>query len=176
MSAKLENESVTFRISGDILLAMRQMSQERGVSLNTLVNNVLKSYVDWESNAVKAGFGVFQREVVREAIGSLDENTLRKIAANTASTYKDMLLLMKGSSDLESFICIVKERAKRAGFNLREFEEAEGTKIILQHDMGANWSTYYKLYHEKVINSIGHPVKIETTDNSLIMLIPKTRK
>jgi hypothetical protein len=123
----------------------------------------------------KGGFGVFQREVVKEAINSLDEDTLKKIAANTADTYKDMLLLMKGSSDLDSFIYMVKERAKRAGFNLREFEEEEGKKIVLQHDMGANWSTYCKIYHEKVINSIGHPVKIETTDNSLIIWVPKAK-
>jgi hypothetical protein len=176
VSSKLENESITFRISGDILLALRQLSQEEGMSLNTLVNNVLRSYIDWESIAVKAGFGVFQKEVVRQAINALDEPTLTSIAANTADAYKDMLLLMKGSLDLDSFISIVKDRSKRAGFNLREFEEPEGKKIILQHDMGANWSIYSKAYHERVINSIGHPVKIDATDSSIVMFIPKEKQ
>jgi DNA-binding transcriptional regulator YhcF (GntR family) len=90
MSSKLENESVTFRIAGDILLAMRQLSQENGVSINTLVNNVLRSYVDWESIAVKAGFGVFQKQVVKEAISALDQQTLGEIALSTADSYKDI--------------------------------------------------------------------------------------
>ncbi len=175
MTSKLENESITFRISGDILLALRQLSEEGGMSLNTVVNNVLRSYIDWESIAVKAGFGVFQKDVVKEAITCLDEPTLVRIAANNASEYKDMLLVMKGSHDLDSFIITMKDRSKRAGFNIREFEEPRGKKIIIQHDMGANWSVYSKAYYERVINSIGYPVKIETTDNSIVMLISKEK-
>jgi hypothetical protein len=175
MSAKLENESITFRVSGDILLALRQLSQEGGMSLNTLVNNVLRSYVDWESIAVKAGFGVFQKEVVREAIDALDEPALDRIATKTADAYKDMLLLMKGSLDLDSFISVVKDGSKRAGFNFREFEEPEGKKIVLQHDMGANWSIYSKAYYERVINSIGYPLKVEATDSSIVIFIPNEK-
>jgi hypothetical protein len=176
MTTKLENESITFRISGDILLALRQLTEEGGMSLNTLVNNVLRSYIDWESIAVKAGFGVFQKDVIREAISCLDESTLAKIAANNASAYKDMLLVMKGSHDLDSFIITMKDRSKRAGFNIREFEEPGGKKIIVQHDMGANWSIYSKAYYERVINSIGYPAKIETTDNSIVIFIPKEKQ
>jgi hypothetical protein len=176
VSGKLENESITFRVSGDILLALRQLSHEEGMSLNTLVNNVLRSYIDWESIAVKAGFGVFQKEIVREAIDALDEAALNKIAANTADAYKDMLLLMKGSLDLDSFLSVVKDRSKRTGFTFREFEEPEGKKIVLQHDMGAKWSIYSKAYHERVINSIGYPAKIEATDSSIVIFVPNEKQ
>jgi hypothetical protein len=78
---------------------------------------------------------------------------------------------MKGSLDLDSFASVLKERSKRAGFTLREFEDNGVKKIILQHDMGLNWSIYSKIFYEKILNSLGYSGKIDVSENSLVIQI-----
>ena len=56
------NESVTFRIDSRKLETLRADAEENQVSLNTLVNQVLTNYIEWDMVAAKAGYAVFQNE------------------------------------------------------------------------------------------------------------------
>lgn len=79
----------------------------------------MRSYVDWERFALRAGFAVFQKELVKEMINPLDEKSLNRIASKTGDAYADSLLLTKEEAEINSFINILRERAKRAGFAYR---------------------------------------------------------
>lgn len=165
------NESITFRINSNYLSELRRLADEDKISLNTLVNQILKSYVDWESVAVKAGFAVFQREVVKELFNAVDQNTLQQIAMRTADKSKDTLLLMKGATNLDAALSLLNNRSKKAGFSYREFDEPDGQRIVVQHDMGINYSTFFKTHNERMFNNAGYSVKIDTTDSSTIIKI-----
>lgn len=47
--------TMTFRIDESILNVLKEESERKDISLNTLVNHVLKQYVDWDMYAAKAG-------------------------------------------------------------------------------------------------------------------------
>ena len=48
-----------------------------------------------ERFALRAGFAVFQKELVKEMINPLDEKSLNRIVSKTGDAYADSLLLMK---------------------------------------------------------------------------------
>lgn len=155
-----------------MLNTLKKLADEEGVSTNTFVNIILRSFIDWERHALGAGFAVFQKELVKEMVNSLDEESLERIAAKTADKYAESLLLMKGNADMNSFIEILRERANRAGFAYREFEDEREKRIIIHHDMGYKWSSYLKAHTERVINKIGHPAKFTKTENALVIRLP----
>ena len=154
---------------------LKKLADEEGVSTNTLVNIILRNYIEWDRFALGAGFAVFQKEMVKAMVGLLDEESLNRIASKTADAYLESLPLMKGNDKFDSFMGMLKERSKRAGFAYREFVDSAEKRIVIYHDMGYKWSTYLKAHNEHVINKLGYPVQFTITENSLILKLPVER-
>lgn len=163
------NESITFRLDANELKALRKHAADKKISLNTLVNQILSDFVEWDMNAASAGYAVISKEVIKRVFDELDEETLERIAKKAAEYSKDILLLMKGKMDVEGGEFLIKNRAKRSGFVFKEFEEGKVRRLVLQHDMGRKYSVFYKAYHEEMIKKAGYSGRITITDNTLIM-------
>lgn len=165
------NESITFRIDSQKLKVLRESADESQVSLNTLVNQILTSYIEWDMVAVRAGYAVMQKDILKEMFATTDDETLRKIATKSADASKDIMLVMTGNVSLDAFFSILRNRAKRSGFTYREYEEGKTKKFIVQHEMGRNWSVFFKAHFERVINNAGYKTRIEYTDNTIIISV-----
>jgi hypothetical protein len=168
------SESVTFRLDSEKLQKLRGESQENQISLNTLVNQVIASFVDWDMVVSKAGWELLPKDILKELFGAIDEETLKKIASKTADTSKDARLMLTGVDDIESFYATMRYRIKKSGFVLREYDDPDGSKrIVVQHEMGLNWSMFFKEYNERILNSFGYKADIEISINSVMMKISK---
>lgn len=165
------NESVTFRIDSRKLETLRADAEENQISLNTLVNQVLTNYIEWDMVAAKAGYAVFQKDALKELFNATNEETLKRIASQSASSSKDMLLLMMGDYSLDVYLSLVKNRARKSGFILREYRDEKARKIVIQHDMGRHWSMFFKEQTEKIIHAMGYKAKVDYTDNTLVLNI-----
>lgn len=171
---KNEKLSVTFRIDDGNVESLRKLAEDERITLNTLVNQILTSYLEWEFIAAKAGFAPMQKSVLKDLFDKLSDEDLKEIAIRAADSLKDTLLVMCGKVDLDAVISLTKNRIKRSGFVLREFDGEESPrnrKLVMQHDVGHNWSVFSRTYIERLINNVGYPTKIESTDNSLTIEI-----
>jgi hypothetical protein len=167
------NSSITFRLKNQTIGALKKQSEEEGISLNNLVTKVLDSYLEWECVAPKVGFIPMQKFVLRKLFDSLSEESIKDIAIAAADIFKDEVLMMRGKVDLDAILSLTKGRVKRSGFGLSIFDDtlAHSKKIIIQHEMGHNWSIFATAYHQRLINNIGYSVKTEGTDNSITIEI-----
>lgn len=166
-----DNESVTFRINSSTLSTLRKKAEDTKISLNTFVNQILSNYVEWEMTAAQAGFATVHKQALREVFDALDSDKIREIALRTAIGLEETIMLMYGKFDSDTLITLLKLRAKRSGFRVREYEENGQNKIVLQHDMGRKWSEFFQIQNQALINKAGSGVQIEVTDNSIVMLI-----
>ncbi len=166
-----DNESVTFRINSNTLSTLRKKAEDTKISLNTLVNQILSNYVEWEMTAAQAGFATVHKQALREVFDALDSDKLKEVALRTAIGLEETIMLMYGKFDSDTLIKLLKLRANRSGFHIREYEENGENKIVLQHDMGRKWSEFFQIQNQALINKTGSGVKIEVTDNSIVMLI-----
>ena len=171
VSKSSPNESITFRIDSQKLKTLRECAEENQVSLNTLVNQILTGYIEWDMVAVKAGYATIQKDILREMFDAVDDETLKDVALKTADSSKDIMLIMTGQVSLDAFFSMLRNRAKRSGFTFREYEEKGIRKFILQHEMGRHWSMFFKIHCERIINNTGHKANGEYTDNTLIISV-----
>jgi hypothetical protein len=138
------------------------------------MNQIISSFVDWEMVVSKAGWVLLPKDIAKELFDTLDEETLRRIAAKTALTSKDSRLMLTGTDTIESYFETLRYRVKRSGFVLREYDEQDGSKkFVVQHEMGLNWSVFFKEYHERIINGFGYTAEIETSVNSIMVTVRK---
>jgi hypothetical protein len=167
------NVSITFRIDSKEVDQLRIIAAEKGMSLNLLVSQILSSYLQWESIAPKAGLAVLQKEVIEVFINRMSDEELKETAIKAADSFLDTLLLMTGKKDIDSVLFVIRSKFKRSGFTVRSFDEPDGKKIIVQHDMGNKVSSFFKVYIERLINNAGKPAKIDVTGNILVVKIPE---
>jgi len=131
-----KNISATFRLPAKEYKILKKFADSEKISLNTLVNHIISKFLEWDIAATKAGWTVVHRNTMREILQCIDENKLKEIAEHSAEYMKDVTLLMSGSTNLESCLEMLRNRAKNSGFVVMESEHENDKKIIFQHDMG----------------------------------------
>src|SRR4051812_34177446 len=70
----VESGTITFRIEKSMLEDLRQESEQTGISVNSLVNQIIKSYIQWNNPAKKAGIGHFSKIFHAKMINSFSED------------------------------------------------------------------------------------------------------
>ena len=87
-SAKHATVTMTFRIAENIMDVLRLESEKREISINTLVNQILKRYTEWDMYEPKLGMIPIARPLVSALFERLDKEDItdiaRKVGKNVA--------------------------------------------------------------------------------------------
>jgi hypothetical protein len=161
----------SFRINNVNLDKLKTQAKNNGVSLNTLVNEIFSDFLQWDITATKAGWVVVLSEVLKCFMNELDDETLYNIAIRTADSTKDVRLMMTGDDTIDGFLSILRNRLRKSGIIYVESSESKMIKFVIHHNMGKKWSYFYKIQHERMLQSLGQSAELEFTDNSLIIRI-----
>ena len=77
---KQTTEGITFRIPSSSVNQLREESKKKQVSLNTLVNQILKEHLDWHIYAAQAGFFHIPRSTMSKILDKLTEEEISELA------------------------------------------------------------------------------------------------
>ena len=141
---KSKNESITFRIYSESVTRLRKDANDEDISVNTLVNQILRNHIEWHCVASKAGFISVRRGFVKAMIDKLSEEEVKMLAREIATTSnRDFLMILRNKVSLESAIDFVESWLRTSGFVYRRESNTSGKySFVIQHDMGRKWSLY----------------------------------
>ena len=155
-----KSRSITFRLDSKVIDELQTEANNREVSLNVLVNQVLKRYAEWDRYENKIGMMPVPRMILSNLIdktisiakssGIKDVDLYRdqiiKQAAELAFTLmKDSVLFMKKQYNLWVVLSVLEEYMKVSG--IKADHKLEGSRkhvFIIQHELGENWSLFTK--------------------------------
>ena len=164
-----KNTSVTFRFTTNEYNILKKIAKNEKLSLSTFVNHIISRFLEWDMIVQKAGWSVFHKNTMKEILQCIDDEKIKEIAEHMAEYLKDITLLMYGTTDLESCLQMLRNKTLNSGFVIMEYEHENKKRIVFQHDMGRKWSSFFKIHYEKMLNDLGHPVKCEITNNTLVL-------
>ncbi len=117
----------------------------------------------------------------------LSDTQLEEVAIKTANEFRDLAIQMYGKIDSGIILSLTEERARRSGFIFKVFgddtsrkidkgdkENGDGSggsdsscfkTIFVEHNMGRQWSIFFKIHMESLLNNLGYFFKSECTDN-----------
>lgn len=142
-----------------------------------MVNQIIKEYLNWHSNAAKAGFVAVRRRFVTKVMSNLSEQEIILLAEYVAkSANKDTMLLMKNEYTVKSALEFIESWIKISGYSYRHQETNNGqnkNSYVIQHDMGMRWSIYLASLYQFLFDELGLKKKIEfdKTENTLAFTI-----
>ena len=180
-----KSRSITFRLDSKIIDELQAEADNREVSLNVLVNQVLKRYSEWDRYENKIGMMPVPKVILsslidkaiaiatRSGIKDIDHyrDEIIKHAAELAfSLMKDSVLFMKKQYNLWVVLSVLEEYMKVSG--IKADHNIEGSRkhvFIIQHELGENWSLLTKellaLIFEKLANV---KAEINVTSNTTV--------
>lgn len=140
---KRDTESITFRLQSPVLQKLRQEAEQKDISINILVAQILKQHGDWHSNASKAGFIAARRTLLIKLMDKISEKDIASISEELArKETKDFVLLLRNEYSLESALKAIESWIRISGFAFRHENADTIHSYILQHDMGKKMSLY----------------------------------
>jgi hypothetical protein len=155
-----KTRSVTFRIDASVIDELQAEADNREISLNVLVNQVLKRYSEWDrfenkigmmpvpkvilSSLIDRAISVAKRSGIKEVDRYRDE-IIKQAAQLAFGLMKDSVLFMKRQYNLWVVLSVLEEYMKVSG--IKADHKLEGSRkhvFIIQHELGENWSLFTK--------------------------------
>ncbi|HEX2168683.1 MAG TPA: hypothetical protein VHF65_00140 [Nitrososphaera sp.] len=152
-----KTRTVTFRVDSRIIDGLQREADNNGVSLNILVNQLLKRYNDWGKYESKLNMIPVPKvmlssvldmlvEIVREIDTKRTEEYRNKIVRHAAEiafdAMKDAVLLMKNQYNLWDVLEVLRQYMKASGIKADHRIAGRNNIFVIQHEMGENLSLF----------------------------------
>ncbi len=149
----------TFRIKQEWDDVLEEEAERQGISVNVLVNKILRRYALFTRWADSAGFQSFSQQMFQRILEELSEDSLASLGAKLgASDVTDILNMMGRPLNNESFIELIEEYFGGSDFCrwFNCFHHVQGNQHVfhLQHNLGRKWSIYLEKYLLSALSSI----------------------
>jgi hypothetical protein len=164
--------TMTFRVYENLISKLKEEAEDREISLNILVNQIFRRYVEWDSYEPKVGMIPIAKPLVIQLFENISEDKIIEIATNVGkSVVKEIALFMKHRIDIDSFLEWFETRMKTASVEFSHHRlDDNGNKThsyIVKHDLGKNWSVFHKTIfesiHEEMLNKPLKNVSVSAT-------------
>jgi hypothetical protein len=160
----------------DQLTQLRQEAKEKRISLNTLAYQIFDTYVNYASNAAKAGMIPISKEVIVELLEGYNDEQLEVIAERVQKKIsKEAALLLRGEYSFEALVDTYEYWLQIGGFPYTHFIEGNNNKrhtFVARFDMGRKFSAFQaellKAYFEPFVTK---GIESTITDNSVAITV-----
>lgn len=152
---KKKTSTITFRIDEDNSKKLRNIAEDKNVSLNTLANQILGNYVQLEQYMEKFGVLMMSHDAFSSIIDVLDEKQLIQLASGIGSKEPKEFILFKWK-DMNSEIVsdFIKMYFEHCGYGTCDLEKTESSiAISIHHQLGKKGTIFLKTFLESLIRS-----------------------
>jgi len=145
LSLSKKTSTITFRLDDDVLSKLRNESNKRQVSTNTLANQALRRFLEWDIYEPVSGFVMINKPVFIEVFGKMKQDEVISIASKIGKNeVRDIALFMRGKMDLLSFLLWFETRMINSSVQVSHTKDNGFHTYVMKHDIGKNWSIYHK--------------------------------
>ena len=179
-----KSRSITFRLDSHIVDELQRDANQNEISLNVLVNQILRMYVEWGRYEHKLGMMPvpqnFFSSLIQETIRLAESNEipldpykekLIKYSAEVAFyNIKESVILMRKKFDLWSVLSVLQEYMKVSGITAdHRIEGGKKHIFVIQHELGEYWSLFAKELLNLIFYNLANVrAEIQITEKSII--------
>jgi hypothetical protein len=183
----LKTRSITFRLDPGVVDSLQREADHKEISLNVLVNHILRRYVKWDTFEPKIGMMPVPKIILstcfnkamlvanevgmnQDDIDSHRDEIIREAAEISFGLIRDSSLLMKRTYNLWTVLEILQEYMKVSEMKSDHRIEAGNTHVfMIQHDLGENWSLFTKVLLDLIFENLANTrPDVSITSNTII--------
>ena len=164
------------RIEKSVYDILSKDADEKGISLNSLVNSITKKFVIWDIHSSDIHLVPLTKEVLGKIFGKLDDQTLQQIAKNYGGfVTKELIFLSLNEMNFNNLIQAIVLSASRFGTVKHKIIDSNHI-ICVHHGIGINFSKFISHTHIALANELSLKLNITNIDKNMIsMMIEETK-
>lgn len=170
----------SIRINKEYDDELKKEAKNRGLSLNSLVNQIIEKYVTTYKLIEMFPCLIIPHEMIKGWLNGLPEDFIIKEGAMTGSYIpKHGLFLNKMSPNLDGILWVMEKRvSQHSNWYQFQFQKNNGKlSLLLRHNLGRKWSIYLNAYYSTLFKELLNiNVESEIGEKSLEIFIPETNK
>lgn len=174
---KKVSESITLRFDKVILDELRDEKELKMESVNTLLNQIVKSYIKWHKPSRVAGLIYINKFLYKDLVEQIPDETLNRIVDNYAQHhFMDTIEIFQGKLSISFYMDYSLTWLKRSGFNyLVNEDNVNHITIKIQLDLGLKFSKYFSTKIQIILETLKQTgVEVKFTDHIVIVCIPSS--
>jgi len=164
----------SFRVDESALIAVEKEAAAQQVSSNTLVNQILIQFSEFERFAKKIDTVKPSGFVFRGLLEAVDADKVIELAKIAGSSIPQAFVTAKGErvgiNSLLDHLRMLSLYAHLYGYS--ENVNSQEQMVTLVHDFGLNWSIFLVHYIMAMFEQVGVSPKLEMSDRSVILSLP----
>lgn len=151
-----QTESLTLRLDKGLLDKLRKESEQKMVSINSLANQIISSYIKWYSPAQRAGITFVPKSVLIPIIDSLAEYQIANIAEEFRKNgYEETLLMLSNEYSLSVILDLFDSWLSVSNMQFNREASENSLKYIINHGMGKKWSLFLEKVFWYIVKDLG---------------------
>jgi hypothetical protein len=169
-----EKENITFRLDKDILDRISLEAEQKGVSMNSVTQNIISDYYDWSAYAPKAGMIPLHKTVLGMMVDRLPDKDIIEIAELFGKVKaKNMVLILRNDYNARAFLDVFESWLKSSSVSFTKRINHDAEAYTVTHELGTKWSTYLSHMLQVIFNDMGlNDITIQKTDDIVMFKIP----
>jgi len=137
----VKTETASFRLEKEIFEDFKKHAKDQGLTTNSLINKIMKEYMQWGSKAALAQIIPFPSRVIMALLKKYSEEEIRKISRNYAEEhFSENLLLLKNEESVDAYIEMAKNSCNAAEFPYSTREKDGKIVFTIRHNLGSKYS------------------------------------
>lgn len=165
--------SISYRLPEHIIEELETQAQQKEISQNVLVKQILEKYVEWDRFSTTIGIIPVPKEIIKILGEKMDRTAINEMIQEMTPVIKDWVTFQKGGYDLKKIIELMEDYMRHSGMTSEHRIEGDIHHFVIQHNLGINWSLFTELllkqvFHEFLPNLV---MKTRTTTNTIIASI-----
>ncbi len=144
MQLDKKTHSVSYRIDTKVLEEIIREASLREESANTLVNQILRRFVQFDRYQQRIGIIPTPKQLLLDIITGCDDKQIKFLAERTFRILKDAVMFMRKRQDLVAVLNVLEEYMKVSGIASDHTINGSKHTFVIQHDMGLKWSEFTK--------------------------------
>jgi hypothetical protein len=145
---------------------LQSEAKKHDISLNVLVNQIIRQHLEWHLVASKIGEIPVQKSIISMLMEKIDDSDLIEIARISANQrFKNIVLMLNHEFTVSAWIGALKSWLDKTGFPYKHDRNKNQHLFIIHHDMGNKFSIFQKEIFETVFNMLEIKPKFELTNN-----------
>ena len=162
--------NLSCRIDKSVYDILVKDAELKGISLNSLVNSISKSYVSWGKNAEYMGFIPLAKETVGQIFKKLGDKEIKEIGYNVGTTIpREFLMLTYGHINFPNILNMIEVGNSRFGHITHDIDY-NTHQITIFHGINENFSSFLAYVHEAMAEDLSVHLKIISSDCSMISM------
>jgi hypothetical protein len=170
---RTRTESVSFRIERSTLDDLRKESKQKVESLNVLVNQIFRFYIDSHKAALLAGDIYFPKNLISTVFDILSDEQIEKVAEDYIERgFKEQMQMSKRKYNLSDYLAGLTHWLDVSEIPY-EHEKTDSVHTVrMRFDMGKRWCNFVGRLHVIMFRDFGveNPT-VEITDNTVTLTI-----